>query len=934
MFVGRARELGALQRALDAARAGHGAGVLVAGEAGVGKTRLVSELGAHAEGFEVRLGRCLDLVGTELPYQPFAEALGGLPEREASSQLRLFEAVLAGLAERAPALLVLEDLHWADASTLDLVVFLAHNLHDRSVLLVGTYRPNEPATAEGMRRLAEGVRRSGAALAVELGPLAPEELATLLTARGGAPELTDAIVARSEGNPFFAEELLAVRGGALPRGLRELLLQRVARLDAPTQDLLRLAAAAGRDVPFALLRATTALPEEALRAALRAAVDHGVLVGDQAAGSFGFRHALLAEAVYATILPGEREALHARLAEQLEGRAAAAELAPHWAAAGRAAEALTASVMAAREAVAVFGLAEALRHLERALVLWDDVPDAAACATLDLAALCSWAAELAGHVGRAPRAVELAERAIRLVGREDPRRASRLHVDLAQYLYATGRDAAGLATLERAVQLATAVPLSAERAFALGSLAGGLMMAGRRRESLPLAERALALARETGASAAEVRALTVVGGDLAYLGRAEEGLAYFHDAVRLAEEIGDHLGLARGYTNLTDALTMLGRYRESARTAQVGLEAMRRYGIAEALLFANGIEALLAIGEWDDADRLSADALRRITASFPYWLLVIRAEVEIGRGELDAARVHLDAARATLPEDHAFGLYEASLAELALWEYRWTDAAVAIDDALSHARGSAAPAPISVQLCAKGLRAQAELATLARARRDAGALEDRLDRARALRALARRAADDGSPVTPTAAGWQAVAEAEHERARGAAGPGLWAAAADTWDRLDRSPLAAYCRWRQAEALATASAPRAEAAAPLREANAVAQRLGARPLLRELELLAKRARLDLEPLPTGPSRDGLTEQLGLTPRESEVLALVARGLTNREIADTLVISVKTASVHVSHILRKLDAPNRLEAATIAHRLAKPIGAQDVRSPSRS
>src|SRR3954462_13422520 len=183
MFVGRARELGALQRALDAARAGHGASVLVAGEAGIGKTRLVSELGARAEGFEVLLGGCLDLVGTELAYQPFAEALGGLPERGASSQLRVFEAILAGLGERAPALLVLEVLHWADASTLDLVVFLAHNLHDRALLLVATYRPDEPASAARMRRLAAGVRRSGRAAALELGPLAAEELAAVLTDR-------------------------------------------------------------------------------------------------------------------------------------------------------------------------------------------------------------------------------------------------------------------------------------------------------------------------------------------------------------------------------------------------------------------------------------------------------------------------------------------------------------------------------------------------------------------------------------------------------------------------------------------------------------------------------------------------------------------------------------------------------------------------------
>src|SRR6185295_6212079 len=151
----------------------------------------------------------------------------------------------------------------------------------------------------------------------------------------------------------------------------------------------------------------------------------------------------------------------------------------------------------------------------------------------------------------------------------------------------------------------------------------------------------------------------------------------------------------------------------------------------------------------------------------------------------------------------------------------------------------------------------------------------------------------------------------------------WAKAATTWDELERPPVAAYCRFRQAEALVAAGAPRTEASVPLREAHAVATRIGAQPLLRELELLAQRARLDLTPPDAAPSEPehGL-EQLGLTRREAEVLALVARGYTNREIAATLVISVKTASVHVSNILRKLDAPNRLEAAAITHRLAPP------------
>ena len=134
-------------------------------------------------------------------------------------------------------------------------------------------------------------------------------------------------------------------------------------------------------------------------------------------------------------------------------------------------------------------------------------------------------------------------------------------------------------------------------------------------------------------------------------------------------------------------------------------------------------------------------------------------------------------------------------------------------------------------------------------------------------------------------------------------------------------MVAYCRWRQAEALVATGAAEAEAAAPAQAAQAVARRLGARPLQQELERLAQRARLDLAPpdQPADRQGPGLGELLGLTPREAEVLGLVARGYTNRQIATALVISVKTASVHVSHILDKLDARNRVEAAAIAHRL---------------
>ena len=376
--------------------------------------------------------------------------------------------------------------------------------------------------------------------------------------------------------------------------------------------------------------------------------------------------------------------------------------------------------------------------------------------------------------------------------------------------------------------------------------------------------------------------------------------------------------MLRTYILLTDTLTMLGRPAESARLAETAIEAMRPYGIDTTVLDANRIEILLDIGEWDRADTLSAAALRSVTANYAYMPLMIRAILETGRGDFAHARARLDAARPILRLDRDVAMHDGYVAHLALWERRWVDAEEAVRDGLARTRSREA-AQIRVWLCAEGLRAQAELAALARARRDADGVRDRLDRARKLRAIARRAAAEASTVTPTAAGWRALADAEHERARGDARPDLWAAAAGAWDGLGRAPLAAYCRWRQAEAMVAVGARRAETGVPLRQAYAVATRIGAAPLARELEVLAGRARLDLAE-PAARSVDG--NVLGLTAREAEVLALVARGMTNRDIAAALVISVKTASVHVSHILRKLDAPNRGEAAAIAHRVGPP------------
>ena len=339
----------------------------------------------------------------------------------ADARLALFEevlTVLGHLGAAEPVLLVLEDLQWADESTLDLVAYLSHAIAAHRILLVATYRSDEVRPGDHLYRLATGLTTGGAAQALALQPLAPDEIGALLAASSEAPpapERVAAIAERSEGNPFFALELAgaAAHGDvALPPALRDLLLGHIARVGPDAGAVLRVAAAAGRDVPYGLLAAVMPLGELQLAGALRDAVEHDVLVPFQATGTFRFRHALLAEAVYGTLLPGEREVLHERLARTLtEGPglaasgAAAAEAAQHWAAAGRPVEALAASLSAAREAEAVSGLTEALRHVERVLELWDQVPTAEQLSGVALPSVLAWAAELAGQ--SVPREYEL-----------------------------------------------------------------------------------------------------------------------------------------------------------------------------------------------------------------------------------------------------------------------------------------------------------------------------------------------------------------------------------------------------------------------------------------------------------------------------------------------------------------------------------------------
>jgi len=917
-MVGRSAELGRLEAALLETAAGRGTTLLVAGDAGIGKTRLVRELADRAQnaGTTVLSGRCIDLVGAGLPYLPLADALrhvGGLPPSDTPDLL--FADLLAELedvAASAPLLLVLEDLHWADGSTLELVSFLAQAIGESRILVVCTYRPDELRPPEALRR---------ASAEIALAPLARAEVETMLErlVHERIPaELTDAIFSRSEGNPFFAEELFAsARRGddELPYVLRDVLLRRFARLDSRTRAVLRVAAAAGRDVEYTLLAAAVPATDEDLAAALRSAAEGDVLQPDPTQRVFRFRHSLLAESVYATLLPGEREDVHRRIAAALADVGPAGELAHHWTLAGRPAEALAASVEAARAAQQAAGLAEALRRLEHALNLWDRVPDAVERAGMELAALLTWAAELADLTGNAPRAAQLARRAIDLVGVGDEVRAGLLYERLAAYLMVQGDIVGGVAAFRHAAELVPAEPPTVERARVDAALANALMFHKDYDESLRICEQAIAAAETARAEQPAVRALSVAASDLAYLGRLDEAVARLLEAKRRAEEAGLARDLTFAYITHCDVLIAAGRLEEAAAVGLEGMDVARRLGLERGHgvgLAINVATALVGTGDWPRAEEVLATAFRAGGTFWSHHPHLLQAELDIARGRFAAARKHLDAA-ATGRTAVAVARRAQLTAELALWEGRLDEAASAVASGLE-----AAPVEERPRLCALGLRAEADRAALAAVRRDRPGVAAARRRSRA---LAEEAADATGTVAvfarEEAAAWRALVDAELARAEGDDAQ-LWRRAVDAWDAIGRPYSASYCRWRLAESL-----PRRESPEPARAAPRVAGELGAGPLRRQLELLAQRARIDLADLPADDpgAVAALVDALGITRREAEVLELVARGYTNREIGAALVVSTKTASVHVSNIMRKLGVSSRVGAAALAHRISE-------------
>jgi DNA-binding NarL/FixJ family response regulator len=962
VLVGRDAELAVLTAALDAAVAGDAAVVLLSGEAGVGKTRLVEEAAdrAREEGARVLAGSCIEMGGEGLPFGPLAHLFRSLMRETSAEQLdafigparselarvlpdldpdsapgtaplgeggtaRLLELVV-GVVERLaadrPLMFVIEDLHWADRSTLDLVALLVRALHADRVLVVITFRTDELHRSHPLRPLVTGWERVRAVQRVELERLGRAEVARQLEAILGDPpaaRLVDQVHERSEGNAFLVEEILgAIQSGAdpdeLPLSLRDVLLARVERLDPSTQRLLRIAAAGGPAVSDRLLAAVAGLEETELDAALRDAVEHHVLVVDETERGYVFRHALTRDAVYGDTLPRERVRIHTAYGEALSadptlaGRnvAVAAALALHWTAAHDLPRALVACVEAAQLA-AGYAPAEALRHLERALEIWPQVPDAAERTGIDVVEALGRAGQSAYAAGALDRSLAMFDEALaELAPDADPERRALLMEARAAVVLDSGREAEARLELERAAALLPAEPPTEARAVVLTALAAQLGVGGDFEAALAVAEQAVAAATGVGARRSEATARMMLGMAVAYL-EGERGLPELEAGLRLAEEAEDHTTALRGHLNLSDALQSLGRSRESAEAAERGMELAARVGLTRSvygvLVAINRAEAKFHLGQWDEGERVLTRALDGGPASpFASEILDHRARIAALAGRYEDARADLEAAHRLVPEplgvQYSFARAFAA-AEMARALGDAAGAREVLRGALEH---DVAPiARYSWQLVWLGLRVEAE------------ASEPVPERVAALEALSREL----PAATPPALAYQALAAAES--ARMADHDAGWAEAIAATRSAGDPYLVAYALLRHAEAVC-AAADRAGASPAVQEAARAAAALGAAPLLADVTALARRARVRIETDGTEAvaAKAGI-DAFGLTQREREVLGLLADGRSNPQIAEELFISRKTASVHVSNILGKLGVASRGEAAAVAHRL---------------
>jgi DNA-binding CsgD family transcriptional regulator/tetratricopeptide (TPR) repeat protein len=983
ILIGRRPQMTTLETALERAEDGAPTVVLVGGEAGIGKSRLVGELASRARdrGGLVLEGGCISLGSDEgLPFAPIAEALRGLtrgsqraaldgvidpatrelarlvpelidadaalpPEAPPEwAQTRLFDGfaiLLERLGERQPVTFIVEDVHWADRSTRDLLAFVARRLRGERVVVIVTYRSDELHRRHPLRPWLAELARLPRVEQVELERFDRDELADQLAAiQGGtvAPALVDLIARRSEGNPFFAEELLAAGAagqGTIPARLRDVLLGRVGALSGPAGRVVDAASVAGGVVDHHVLGTVLGMDDDTLTAALNEAISAQLLAPAGTAdgsGSYAFRHALLGEAIYDELLASEQRRLHGAYATALaagptpDGAAGAthlAALAHHAAAANDLPLALRASIASARA-------------YERAIALWDSVSDLDRPAGESYVELLYEAAAALDTALEYERARQVAQLAVDAVDADaDPLRAARLVERLAWTVYLTNDLSAAIAMLGPAIDRLDGRPPSVEAAACLASLANFTFYAGQYRDAVPIAERAIAVSEAAGAPGRRVEAMGALGSSLALTGDCARGLAVLRDALEAAKVHGEPVPIGMAYLGLASTLFDCDDLEGSVTVGVDGSSWAR--GLRLPGFTAMAVEAQVPLGRWRTAVAILQDLPPALEeGSGERWNELFAGVIAVRMGRLADARILPEMRRDAPPmlADTAFaGNLAGGLIELAIAEGRLLDGRALVDEALGWL-ADADDVRFRSRVLRLGVSVEAEIAEMARARRDgdgeATAQEIGAGRVERLRGLLATHDDGTSPVFAEARGNLGLAEAELTRLQGAPDPEAWLAAAARFVDPRRPYELAYCRYREAAALLAAKGSRNEAAAALGEARALTEEIGAEPLAGAVTGLARMARLDVpsvaSPEPraetaggaAAPDHEPLDDPYGLTDREREVLELLVAGQTNRRIAETLFISESTASVHVSNIIGKLGVTNRAEAAVTAVR----------------
>ncbi|WP_457101254.1 helix-turn-helix transcriptional regulator [Microbacterium sp. P5_E9] len=963
-LVGREADLDALRDAYAESTAGSTRAVLVGGEAGIGKTRLVAEFlrSLPPEAIVLR-GQSVDFDRDAPPYAPIQSALRSLaqemgeaavldasgPAGDALAMLlpelsptasvgdppvrggadRLYDAVaevLENVAAVRPVVLVIEDVHWVDPQSLGLLRFLIRVIEDARVVIVLTFRSDELGRGSALRALLPELDRNRRVVRLELARLDRRQVREMATAILDGPPDEDELAQvylRTEGVPFFVEELVCCSGvrsmDSFPDTLRDILLARYEQLTDPTQRMLRLIAAGGVRVEHELLVAVCDESPEAIDAAASEAIAASVLLVDDTA--YAFRHALVREAIHDELLPGERVRFHTRYAQALVAQSStsgadATAISYHWMAAHNVREAFIASIAAFQQARTSFAFATAATMGERAIELWDQVTDASDLAERTKVEMLGDTSYVLRNAGESERAIALIDEAISLCDPTDAAAYALLLRHKASYLANVGQTGS-IELLRQALAVLDGQPRSVLRANVLGELAARLMLIARFDEAIEMADGAFAEAtavdnRARMSVASNIRGFSrLAGGDI------DAGLADLALAREFA--VGNDSARLRYWVNQSDALNLLGRYEEAVRTAEEGAERARQRGVERtsgAMLLSNVIGPLYALGQTGRADEMLDRALELdAPIGFSAPLRRLKVQAVLWSGDRPLAERLLRGWRGSLRQQGqmdvqaALGLAVVS-GELALarGETReaWEEVRVLVDP--QRRSFPAYDLPL-IALAARVLgAARVTGMTLSGADGEPCSTDELEREVRSALAVA-----SSWPAAPT---YAAIVDAELAGPRGTGtDPARWQRAVDaTREGIAPAQLAPYAALRLAEALANAG-DRTGARNAAQTAREWAEAIGMGLIVDGVTELERRVGAV-----GGEHRDGGTDAASLesllTERERQVLDLVARGLSNGQIAEQLFISTKTASVHVSNILRKTGATTRTEAAYLS------------------